>query len=181
MNFITLSACALIYGWVPLQVCSCNWTTNLQSTVHIVYLELGYGVIMQHFQHAMRDLTGTFQSRFYLQLTSEQIWLLWFFLSPLMVQRMLSQLATDTWGYFGFSWLFVPVPSSVVNALYLFESTVYIILLILLQISPTSCKLKYLIYVEFHGCSILYVVDMNVAKALPLAFSEQYNIASKRM
>ena len=30
MNFITLSALALIYGWVTLQACSCSWTTKLQ-------------------------------------------------------------------------------------------------------------------------------------------------------
>ena len=34
MNSITLSVNALIYGWVTMQVCSCNRTTNLQSTVH---------------------------------------------------------------------------------------------------------------------------------------------------
>jgi len=34
MNFITLSANALIDGWVTMLICSCNWATNLQSTVH---------------------------------------------------------------------------------------------------------------------------------------------------
>ena len=39
MNFITLSANALIYAWVTMQVCSCNWTTNLQALTVVIIRE----------------------------------------------------------------------------------------------------------------------------------------------